>query len=156
MAYVGLPDLLWIHRRAAVLFLLTKNNSNFWLWKLVQVQLRILKTTYCCKKEFVSFFKEQWMHFTGEVYKSKTAYVSISILYTRNYFDWLIFDWVIQEKNKVAFLRHCAQYLSVNLLPCLQESLATCVKATDTGEISRMLKHCIIFYSTHQHLGLSD
>ena len=60
------------------------------------------------KKRVCEFFKGQWMHFTGEVYKSKTAYVSISILYTRNYFDWLIFDWVIQEKNKVAFLRHCA------------------------------------------------
>jgi len=37
------------------MFSLAKNKSNFWLRELAQLQLRILKTTYCWKNDFLSF-----------------------------------------------------------------------------------------------------
>jgi len=62
---------LWIHRTAAVKkFISKKNESNFWLWELVQLQLRILQDYgiyFLLKKMTFSVFKVQWLHFTNEV-----------------------------------------------------------------------------------------
>ena len=54
---------------------ITKKLSYFYLQENVKMQLKIQKTTYCWKMTWV--FKVQWLHFTGEVDQSKTAYVKL-------------------------------------------------------------------------------
>jgi len=51
-------------------FISKKNKSNFWLWELVHLQPKILKTKYCWKNDFLSLQGT----FPGELDEIKVTY----------------------------------------------------------------------------------
>jgi len=74
-----------------------KNNFTFWEPGTCPAAAENAPDDLLLKMNF-KFFKVQWLHFIGEVDKSVTFWceVIVRIPHTTNYWNWFIFDWIIQ------------------------------------------------------------
>ena len=96
---------------------LTCKRINPCLWKLVQLQLRIIKTTYCSKKWLFHF--SRYSGYILQVRWTKEKMLTSNfcrILYNKNYWNSFISDWFIQEIIARHFLKHDVKWTKLRII----------------------------------------